>query len=110
MSNHRNFLTDSILVVFLIAMVFAAIVVSALWYMSPLALGFASHPIDPQSAQWIPVLYKASYFIGIPMLLISQPLALFLAHKGRRTAALLVSLGAALIFGACAGAVLYLVG
>lgn len=91
-------------------MVLASIVTSAVWYMSPLALGFAIQSTDPQKAEWGIILYKASYFIGIPVLLVTQPVALFLAHNGRRRAALLISLVSASAFAICAGLVLYLLG
>lgn len=65
--------------------VIAAVLLGALWFMSPLGLGFAKWPVDggPLSAMNI---YRLSYFIGLPALAVTQVSSVILVftrfHRG----------------------------
>ncbi|MGE7472848.1 hypothetical protein ACQKLX_25695 [Bosea sp. NPDC003192] len=91
---------------FLIVTTVAVPVLGFLWFMSPLGLGFAEQPADPVRRQWADILYRLSYYVGIPMLLIGQAVAVVCHRRGHRRRGLIIS---ALIIGAfvlCAALVL----
>lgn len=66
-----------------------ALVIAAIWYMSPLGMGFAT----VHQETWRSDLYWLSWQYGIPVLLIGQGAALHFAFRGQRWRAILVSGG-----------------
>lgn len=82
---------------FLIVATVAALVLGFLWFMSPLGLGFAEQPADPVRRQWAETLHRLSYYVGIPMLLIGQAVAVICHMGGHRRRGLIIS---ALVIGA----------
>lgn len=58
-----------------------------MWYMSPLGMGFAEWPTDPNERQFALMTYQISYWVGIPLLLIGQVASGILALLRRRRAA-----------------------
>ena len=52
--------------------------IAFLWWMSPVGLGFAQWPSEPIKSIVMSV-YQASYFVGIPLLIITQGIAAGLA-------------------------------
>ena len=83
-----------------------AIVLAGIWYVTPLGFGFARWPSDETIRRAIFAIYWATYFVGIPMLLISQVVSIILFALGLRKAAFfppIISLG---LFVSGAGVVL----
>lgn len=80
-------LSDGLLIVTTIA----ALILSFLWFMSPLGLGFAEQPVDPVRKQWADSAYRLSYYLGIPMLLIGQAFAIICHARGYRRRGLIIS-------------------
>ncbi|AQS63459.1 hypothetical protein AGRHK599_LOCUS4871 [Rhizobium rhizogenes] len=94
--------------VFLFATTVVAFILGAVWYLSPLALGFSEWPSDPARRNLIVGLYDISYRAGIPVLIVAQILAIAMKIRGHQRAALIIpslSLG---LFSLCAGTVLVL--
>ncbi|MBU4611369.1 hypothetical protein IMZ29_12770 [Achromobacter sp. GG226] len=86
-----------------------AVVASAVWYLSPLALGFASWPSHPMLAAIARGAFQASYFVGIPALLACPVIGMALALSGRRVAAMRVVRITFASFAACVALVVLLV-
>ena len=82
---------------------------SAIWYMSPLALGFAEWPADPDMADLAHLLFKLSHRFGIPFILAAQVFAIVMAFKGYRRIALILPAVCLGVFWLCVGTVVTLV-
>ena len=52
------------------AIILAAVVLGFCWYMSLLALGFAQWPTDSGTRYWTMSLYKLSFYVGIPFVVL----------------------------------------
>jgi len=86
-----------------------AVIASAIWYMSPLALGFASWPSHPVLAGLARGAFQASYDVGIPAMLTSPVIGIVLALSGRHVAARRVVRITFASFAACVAVVVLLV-
>lgn len=75
---------------FLVLTTVVALLLGFLWFMSPLGLGFAEQSADPVRRQWAETVYWLSYFLGIPMLLIGQVVAIICRKRGRKRWSLLI--------------------
>ncbi|MBN9083107.1 MAG: hypothetical protein BGP04_02785 [Rhizobiales bacterium 62-17] len=93
---------------YIAAMIAIGIVFGFLWYMSPFALGFAQWPTDPQTKHRAMLLYQASFYAGIPMVLLAPFVAMGLNAKGFRRTAIVIPLASLLAFSACVTLVLSL--
>jgi hypothetical protein len=96
----------------LVATTLVALGLGLVWFMSPLALGFAGSEqlVDPDRRQWAGTLYRLSYAFGIPMLLLAQVVAIALRVRRSRLWAMAVSMLAIAAFTLCAAAALKLRG
>jgi vacuolar-type H+-ATPase subunit I/STV1 len=86
----------------LIATTIAALVLSFFWFMSPLGLGFAEQSVDPTRKQWADGIYRLSYYLGIPMLLIGQAFAVICHVRGHCRRGLIISALIIVAFVLCA--------
>ncbi len=69
----------------LLAMVQAASwVFGFFWLMSPLGVGFADWPADEGRRALATQVYRFSFFVGLPVLVLGQVAALILWWNGRR--------------------------
>ncbi|MDT2022186.1 hypothetical protein [Methylocella sp. CPCC 101449] len=93
---------------YIATMIAIGILFGLLWYMSPFALGFAQWPADPLKKRWAMLLYQASFYAGIPMLLLAPLVAMGLNAKGFRRTAIVLPLASLLVFSASAMLVLSL--
>ena len=82
---------------------------SAIWYMSPLALGFAAWPADPDKAELAHWLFNLSHQFGISLILAAQVFAIVMAFKGYQRVALIVPAVCLVIFLLCVVTVIKLV-
>ena len=72
-------------VLYFIASLALALCLALVWYMSPLGMGFAHWPEDHR--ELLKRIYMASYFIGIPAVLIAQIASpILFAFKKQRAA------------------------
>jgi len=69
------------------------------WYMSPLGLGFATWP--EANRDLLQHIYAASYFVGIPAILIAQAASPVLFIYRKRKAAYLIPAISIILFLAC---------
>ena len=79
------------------------LVAALLWYVSPMALGFGTWPEDERARSVAHGVYQASYYVGIPGLLVAQGIAIVLSLRGRSLAAVGVSAVAIVVFLAVVG-------
>ena len=82
---------------------------SAIWYVAPLALGFAEWPNDPNKAALAHLLFSLSHHYGIALILAAQVLAIVMALKGYKRIALTLPAVCLGVFGLCVGTVITLV-
>lgn len=75
-----------------------ALMLAAAWWMSPFGFGFVDKPADQTLRTVADLVYGASYFGGIPILLIGQVVGLGLAISGRGKPALRISAMALAMF------------
>ena len=90
----------------LIAAVPLGMAVAAIWYLSPLAFGFAQWPGDAAQRDRAQFVYQLSFFVGIPLLLAAPLAANVLFALGFRRAAFTGLVMAAAAFALCAGGLL----
>jgi len=91
-------------ILYFIATSIAAACLALGWYITPLGLGFAAWP--EANRNLLEHLYKASYFVGIPAILIAQVLSLVLFIYGKRKTAFGLPAGALGLFLICVGLIL----
>jgi small-conductance mechanosensitive channel len=104
----RGFIRDTAISIFLVTTTIAAVVFSAVWYVSPLGLGFSEWPSEPGRRDLALTLFAISHRVGIPMLLIAQALAIVMAAKGYRRTALITPVLSLSVFSVCIATVLTL--
>ncbi|WP_147457586.1 hypothetical protein [Paracoccus alkanivorans] len=74
-------------------LVLSATLLGAIWFMSPVGLGFASWPDQEISREKAHLIFSISYFIGLPALVIGQLLSIVVIFKARPKIALAISAG-----------------
>ena|SRR5690606_17664225 len=94
------------LLIFLILTTLAALMLSAVWYFSPLALGMASSNWTNNTEQLNLALsfYWVSYKFCVPVMLVAQVFAIMMGIKGYSRTAYLVPAVSLSAFVLCAGA------
>jgi len=97
------------MIIYLATTTLIALLSSVIWYMSPLALGFAKWPTDPNRAELAHWLLNLSHQFGIPLILAAQVFAMVMAFKGYQRVALIVPVVCLSIFLLCVGTVINLV-
>jgi len=93
-----------IYIIYFIVTLVMTICLALAWYMSPLGLGFAAWP--EANRKLLEHIYTASYFIGIPTIVIVQVLSPILFINGKRKAAFWLPAGALGLFLMCIGLIL----
>jgi len=76
-----------------------SLLISAVWFMSPLGIGFNYDPdLSPIKKKIGETIYFASYFIGIPLLLIFQVISGIIGVKGNTRQAIWLSVLTLILF------------
>lgn len=77
--------------------------------MSPFALGFQEWPQEPLKRQFAFGVYRVSFFIGLPVLLIGQIASVVQAMRGKYKFAYAIPIFTISVFTACVAVVLTLI-
>lgn len=106
-AQHRAEGRTVLLVVWLLLMLLASAFTLAMWFASPLALGFSRPPGDSQPSAAVERLFRLSWFVGLPLLAAGQIASVVLAFR-RLPAAVALSTAVLAAFLLMIGLILYM--
>lgn len=84
--------TDFMLGLLLVLSALAALLFGAIWFMSPLGLGFSAMSGTPEHILTVQRVFMASYSVGLPLLILTQFVAIWQATRRKLWYACLWSL------------------